>query len=1327
MKRFIVYALVPIMVLSFSLGFIKARFWKDFERWVIVEIKAQAWEHAEVRLDVESFGIRPFPLAVTLNKVTIHPPKAVRPFLAPILIDQVGANLSLWAALQGQFRVGTLDITHPQIRMIVKDKAIKKSTTSKEFDLFDLLRKTPISTLEIHELDWIGRVDSTNLVFKTPNLRLRLENNRDSLYAEIETDSFLLKPPGPRKGVELQTDIRFLLEPKRIILGALKVKHSESLVVGSGEANITPQFQVEQTLGSMRMKLNLNDLQEWLTVFYPAMQNVKGSGLLDLNVDVQTKKNAPTANIKLATKDIEVDGYKFGTWSGEGKLEDKKISVPEIKIVHPSGELQLREIEGSLADKKASFKLKTAFVNLPVLLDNIKVTDIPIKGTYSTDLPCDIKLEKDWQLICNGALHGENFELADGIKHPKTIVKFGSHRMEGQLIVDAQKVQYSAQLRIGQGSHGSSDGVISYENGFKINYKAEELLFTDVQNFVDLDFVGKAQLQGTTQGGSKSAVFQMDLNIDGFELEKYKLGQFNSHLEYTKSNLAFTNLKGQVGNSQYGGRLDILFDPMGIKMDINSPYMELKDLQEILSKTFPIPVALTGSGQMQIVGEGPLDFWKLNYDLKSQFFRGTIAGENFDQISAHLVAQNGRILTDNVFLKKGTGTIDVQGKIDTNKTIDAVLLGRKIALDQSEVLSTKGIQATGLVDFTLTLRGVLPDPTYDLNGRVSQTVLGGTALDDSQFHWSAQGKQGLLEAQLFGQQLLFSSTWKGEAWDQFDVKAKAKAWDFSPLLYLFSRPQAGYDLSTEIQGEVNLKSMGGGLWNSDGQIKIDKMALRRGSLEIENATPMLINVQKGHFQSQNFQINGTTGDQYLKLALNDLHQNHIDATMNGHMDLSFLGFTTPFLDELKGPFNLSLAWKGKAEDVRFSGSSFIEKGFVKINGIPHPISDIKADILFNNRDILINSIEAKMAGGTVNGDGKVSWLENKTFPMNFQAQFQKVTLNFPEGFRSQGSGQLNIKGSQFPLVMAIDYDITGGEITSDFSGTGGSSNIKSSPYLPKELIGARFEPFIYNIDLNILSSISVNNIYAKTPVRGRLKINGPLSNMLLTGTIQPQPGGKIFFRDQPFEVSTGFIEYDQDPPGNPKIYLTAFARVSEFTQDESQRQVRNDYDVNLLLQGRGVKPQIVLNSQPPLSQSDIVSLLALGVTKSSMDAGGSGRLAGGNTSTALGAAVLQKPIGKELKDRFGVELKVSSSQPSADTASVPKVTLSKQLSNKLGASASRTIGGTRQTSNVKLEFSVNRRTSVIGTWEGKEDDIAQEKDVNKSVFGLDLEYRINFK
>src|SRR5690606_1197066 len=97
------------------------------------------------------------------------------------------------------------------------------------------------------------------------------------------------------------------------------------------------------------------------------------------------------------------------------------------------------------------------------------------------------------------------------------------------------------------------------------------------------------------------------------------------------------------------------------------------------------------------------------------------------------------------------------------------------------------------------------------------------------------------------------------------------------------------------------------------------------------------------------------------------------------------------------------------------------------------------------------------------------------------------------------------------------------------------------------------------------------------------------------------------------------------------------------------------------------------SSQPPLSQREIVSLLALGVTTAGIEERKAADYQTANTAAAATSTILQKAGGKRIKETLGVDLKISSSQPTPDTASNPKVTLSKQWTPKFGASASSTL------------------------------------------------------
>jgi translocation and assembly module TamB len=166
----------------------------------------------------------------------------------------------------------------------------------------------------------------------------------------------------------------------------------------------------------------------------------------------------------------------------------------------------------------------------------------------------------------------------------------------------------------------------------------------------------------------------------------------------------------------------------------------------------------------------------------------------------------------------------------------------------------------------------------------------------------------------------------------------------------------------------------------------------------------------------------------------------------------------------------------------------------------------------------------------------------------------------------------------------------------------------------------------------------------------------------------------------------------------------------------------------MLVQGHGQAPQISFSSQPPLSQPQIVSLLALGMTGSNIGADDrkTNELQNANTSAALGAALLSKAGGKKVKENFGVDVTVSSSQPTPDNASSPKVTLSKQWTPKFGASASSTIQSNPNNS-VKLEYKMNQNVSVIGSWDGHETLKDQQTNTTTNVLGLDLQYKVQFK
>ncbi len=232
----------------------------------------------------------------------------------------------------------------------------------------------------------------------------------------------------------------------------------------------------------------------------------------------------------------------------------------------------------------------------------------------------------------------------------------------------------------------------------------------------------------------------------------------------------------------------------------------------------------------------------------------------------------------------------------------------------------------------------------------------------------------------------------------------------------------------------------------------------------------------------------------------------------------------------------------------------MERGYAKFTEFYHPFSNVRADILFNDNQILLNAVRADLAGGKLSGDGKIIFEGQKRI-VDVKGSFNDVRVNVPEGFRTRGSGTVAIRGPEFPYTMDIDYQVSGGEVVYEFGDpVSTEKSVKASAYLPRFLYQEAFHPFSFLINVNLKNPVMVNNSMVQSNVSGSVKAAGTPDRLLLDGTLTPAVGGKVFVNDKAFEITSGYVEYEKMPPDNPRIYLTANTRVTENVQDEQKRE-----------------------------------------------------------------------------------------------------------------------------------------------------------------------------
>ncbi len=1307
----------------FLLGFFHQYHLPRFEQWLMVEIEKQSTRKLPVRIWPETLNIEFFPPSVVLNNVRLLPQKELAQTMAPAVVERAEVRINWFHLLTGRLRLSYVGASGADFKVVIKDNLPKSQKAMGKFD-FSSLNSIPIDELELKQIAFWARFENEGLALRLSDLNLNLGNRGRSFFVQINAPKAEVKFKGAHDPMALHLAARGLLEEKRIQLSAFQIKAGKSFLVAAGrvDGGLKPDQWTRMDVNS-RVQLDLTDIAQWERILRdPKLPKMVGN--IKAEFSLQGSSKAPELSTIASGSGITVKDHLLGDFGLKAAWQDGILTAEEVVVESNAGKVNVSKLSWKPEDgENLVATVEADQLEIGQLLNNIEIKDVPIRIPVSGKLECKGPLLPQPEMECFGTARVRNLLVHTQDQKKKVIVALPSGEAKGTVKITTKAVTYQAEIAAGEKSKGDSSGVINYQDGFQISYRGSMVDIHDLKSLLGLKVDGAFRLSGTTEGTSNWARLKMNVDGKNVFLEDYWLGDVQSEVTYKTGVIQFGNLLGQAGTSRYTGQVSVNIPRSEISIQAKSPYADLADIREVFGRKVKLPFAVAGTGTVDVTGSGPLAFNEMSYELRSAFFRGSAAGETFDQLTFNVGAVRGQVRAEKVQAARGSSLVDLTGGINSKGIIDATVVGRKLRLEESENVSRLGFDVTGQVDLTMGIRGQLPQPVLDMQGSLSKLVIGDKPAEDSTFKLKISSERLEGGGNFMGNVLTADFIYPLVPTAPFKIYAKADEWNFGSLFSILSNSVRQRDIQTSMSAVVNLESNRGGPDKLNGEIEVNEFKLRRGTVDIQNASTVFLIFKDGVLSSKPFLFEGEGGS--LRIAIGEVSANKINATVNGKLDLSLLTLLTPFLADLQGKFALNTSISGTLAAPQVSGSAFIEQGLVKFKEFPHAFTNIRSDILFSQQDVVINAIKADLAGGLITGDGKIRILGPKSAPVDVKGQFTNVTLNVPEGYKTSGSGTWSMKGPYFPYILGINYEVQSGEVISEFSGGSNSSAVTASALLPKFLVEQSSRPIHLDLLVQLKNAINVRNSLVQSPVRGRIRVVGPPSEPKLTGVLNPVPGGQVYFRDVGFEVSAGFLEYQDDPPENPKIYLTAQTVVTEYVDDKDKGTTENEYEINLMIQGRGRNPKITVSSLPALNEREIISLLALGLTPGTLQAKSSSRVGEAQVGQ-IGTSLIQKISGREMRNRLGVDVQLS--QTTAESGSSPKVTINKQFSPKWAASAGRTIDKT-PVSTVKMEYKVNRNLSVIGSWEGNEgaSQAITRKDVTPSVFGLDLEYKVNFK
>lgn len=326
-------------------------------------------------------------------------------------------------------------------------------------------------------------------------------------------------------------------------------------------------------------------------------------------------------------------------------------------------------------------------------------------------------------------------------------------------------------------------------------------------------------------------------------------------------------------------------------------------------------------------------------------------------------------------------------------------------------------------------------------------------------------------------------------------------------------------------------------------------------------------------------------------------QTPIDATVRmPPSSVNFVKQFVPTLRDLDGNVALNVKVGGTIAHPAVSGSADATINLARLDNETIPaLTNFRAALNFRDNTLNFDRFGGDLAGGPFAVTGRITFpkLTEPNFDLYLKANSVLVARN--DNVTARVDADVKVNG---PLQAAT---VSGQVLTTN------SRFLKNIDIIPIGLPGRpaprppEFEPTVsitspplrdWKFDLTIKS---------KDPflIRGNLAGGEAIIDMKLGGTgLRPAPQGQVrlsnFEATLPFSrltIQYGFLYFDPDDPLNPKIELHGTSLL-------------RDYTIHVFVYGTARQPEAIFNSEPPLPQEEIISLLATGVTREELTGGG---------------------------------------------------------------------------------------------------------------------------
>jgi translocation and assembly module TamB len=623
------------------------------------------------------------------------------------------------------------------------------------------------------------------------------------------------------------------------------------------------------------------------------------------------------------------------------------------------------------------------------------------------------------------------------------------------------------------------------------------------------------------------------------------------------------------------------------------------------------------------------------------------------------------------------GAVNASGSYDlTAKRFDVEAHGNNLDLAQVKYLHSLSDDMQGKLTFAATASGTRDDPRVEGHAEAASIMFEGKTLGSAQLTahtvnhavaYDLTSRTDTADIQIHGQTELHGD---------FATQAQAQFSRFNLGAALKLARVEGISAESSIAGTATVSGPLRYPSQMRGELRLDQAAFAVAEVQLRTEGPLHATLENSRVHLDQAHIVGDQTDLRAEATLDLKADRKLDLTANGSVNLK-LAETLDKDITANGTITFQVEGHGPLANPQLRGRINFQDGSLSLEDIPNGLSHIQGSLEFNQNRLEVRSLTAMTGGGQLTLGGYLAYQHGIYADLSVTGK--NVRIRYPEGVSSLADTTLRLQGTQRNLALTGNVLITRFTISQDLD----IATLAAQANAPPAIAPPDAPSNHIRLDVRIQTSPQLNfqNAYAKLAGDSDLRLLGTLASPSLIGRISITEGSAMLAGTR-YTLQRGEITFSNPIRIQPVLDLNATARVE-------------DYDITLGLHGTLDKLSVNYRSDPPLPESDVVALLAVGRTQSEQGLYTAQQQSANSSTDILLGGALNATMSSRVQKLFGAgSVKVDPSYLGALGNSTTRITVEEQLGRYVTLTYATNVD-TSAEQLIQADISINRHVSVL--------------------------------